>query len=206
MFCTNCGSQFEDGNSFCPNCGTKVETVAQPVAAPAPVAAPVEAAPVAAAPVEAAPVQATPVEAAPVAAIPVAAAPVEPAPAPAPAPAAIPVAPAQPVAAPVQPVYAAPTPIANPGTGDDIAKSTLIMGIIAVACCCTYYFAFVGIIFGAIGLSKAKKFVEEAGQLFGKAKVGKYLSLGGLIGGCVLTGITLLYLIIGILGVIAERM
>ena len=32
MFCTNCGSQFEDGNSFCPNCGTKVESVAQPVA------------------------------------------------------------------------------------------------------------------------------------------------------------------------------
>ena len=38
MFCTNCGSQFEDGNAFCPNCGTKVETVAQPVAAPAPAA------------------------------------------------------------------------------------------------------------------------------------------------------------------------
>ena len=31
MFCTNCGTQFEDGNAFCPNCGTKVESVAQPV-------------------------------------------------------------------------------------------------------------------------------------------------------------------------------
>ena len=194
MFCTNCGSQFEDGNSFCPNCGTKVETVAQPVAAPAP----------AAAPVEAAPVEATPVEAAPVAAIPVAAAPVEPAPAPAPAPAptpaAIPVqpvgAPVQPVAAPVQPVYAAATPIVNPAGNEDTAKNVLVMGIIAVACCVTYYFAFAGIIFGAIGLSKAKKFIEEAGQLYGKAKVGKYLSLGGLIGGCVLTGITLFYVLI----------
>ena len=62
-------------------------------------------------------------------------------------------------------------------------------GLIALA-------AFAGIIFGAIGLSKAKKFIEEAGQLYGKAKVGKYLSLGGLIGGCVLTGITLFYVLI----------
>lgn len=207
MFCTNCGSQFEDGNSFCPNCGTKVESVAQPVAAPAPVAAPVEAPAPVAAPVEAAPVAATPVEAVPVAAIPV-----EPAPAPAPAPAsqAIPVqpvgAPVQPVAAPVQPVYAAATPIVNPTAGAESGKSAFIMGIIAVACCCTYYFAFVGIIFGAIGLSKAKKFIEEAGQLYGKAKVGKYLSLGGLIGGCVLTGITVFYILIGILSVVAERM
>ena len=38
MFCTNCGTQFEDGNAFCPNCGTKVESVAQPVET-APVAA-----------------------------------------------------------------------------------------------------------------------------------------------------------------------
>ena len=38
MFCTNCGSKFEDGNLFCPNCGTKVESVAQPVEAPAPAA------------------------------------------------------------------------------------------------------------------------------------------------------------------------
>ena len=207
MFCTNCGSQFEDGNAFCPNCGTKVETVAQPVVEPAPVAAPVEAAPVAAAPVAAAPVQAAPVEAAPVQAAPVEAAPVyatpvEPAPAPAPAPAAIPVAPV----APVQPVYAA-TPVATPisGADNELAKSCMVMGIVAVACCITYYFAFVGIIFGAIGLSKAKKFMEDAGQLFGKAKVGKYLSLGGLIGGCVLTGITLFYILMMVIAAIGSN-
>ena len=67
MFCTNCGSKFEDGNLFCPNCGTKVESVAQPVEAPAPAAAPVEAAPVQAAPVEAVAPVAVPVAAAPVA-------------------------------------------------------------------------------------------------------------------------------------------
>ena len=195
MFCTNCGSQFEDGNAFCPNCGSKVETIAQPVAEPAPVAAPVEAAPVQAAPIEAAPVQAAPVEAAPVYATPVE-------PTPAPAPAAIPVAPV----APVQPVYSA-TPVATPiaGADNELAKSILVMGIIAVACCCTYYFAFVGIIFGAIGLSKAKKFIDEAGQLFGKAKVGKYLSLGGLIGGCVLTGITLFYILMMFIAAIGSN-
>ena len=195
MFCTNCGSQFEDGNAFCPNCGSKVETIAQPVAEPAPVAAPVEAAPVQAAPIEAAPVQAAPVEAAPVSATPVE-------PAPAPAPAAIPVAPV----APVQPVYSA-TPVATPiaGADNELAKSILVMGIIAVACCCTYYFAFVGIIFGAIGLSKAKKFIDEAGQLFGKAKVGKYLSLGGLIGGCVFTGITLFYILMMFIAAIGSN-
>lgn len=36
MICTNCGTQFEDGNAFCPNCGTPA---AQPAPAPAPAAA-----------------------------------------------------------------------------------------------------------------------------------------------------------------------
>ena len=212
MFCTNCGSQFEDGNAFCPNCGSKVESVAQPVAEPAPVATPVEAAPVAAAPVEAAPVAATPVEAAPVEAVPVAAAvpiatPYEPAPAPAPAPA--PVAPVPPMAAPVQPVYAqAPmgvTPVmpANPGDSS-LATNILVMGIVAVATACTVWFGFLGIIFGAIGLTKAKKFTEDCGQLQGKAKVGKDLSLGGLIAGCVVTAYIAIYILAAVLGVIAE--
>ena len=211
MFCTNCGSQFEDGNSFCPNCGTKVESVAQPVAAPAPVAAPVEAAPVQAAPVEAAPVQATPVEAAPVQAVPVAsaapvAAPVEPAPAPAPAPVATPVQPVAPVQ-PVQPVYAQATPVAPAiGTNDGLGKAVLVLGIISVACCVFYFFSIAAIICGAIGLSKAKKFLEECGQLYGVAKVGKYLSLGGLIGGCVITGIFAFYFIIGIISGVSQAL
>ena len=217
MFCTNCGTQFEDGNAFCPNCGTKVESVAQPVEAAPVAAAPVEAAPVAAAPVEAAPVAAAPVEAAPVAAVPVAAAPVtaapvEPAPvqaAPAPAPApqtqAVPIQPVQ----PVQPVYAQPTPVAPMGmpigaNNPELAKSVLVMGIIAVATACTVWFGFLGIIFGAIGLNKAKKFTEECGQLFGKAKVGKFLSLGGLIGGAVVTAYVAFYILMAIISVIAE--
>ena len=196
MFCTNCGTQFEDGNAFCPNCGTKVESVAQPV----------ETAPVAAAPVEAAPVEAAPVAAVPVAAAPVEAAPVEPAPAPAPAPAPQPQAvPVQPVQ-PVQPVYAQPTPVAPVGgmpmgpADPGLATSILVMGIVAVATACTVWFGFLGIIFGIIGLNKAKKFTEECGQLYGVAKVGQYLSLGGLIGGSVITGIVALYFFLIVLG------
>lgn len=203
MFCTNCGTQFEDGNAFCPNCGTKVESVAQPVETAPVAAAPVEAAPVAAAPVEAAPVVAAPVEAAPVQAAPVEAAP---APAPAPQPQAIPVQPVQ----PVQPVYAQPTPVAPMGgmpmgpSDPGLAKSILVMGIVAVATACTVWFGFLGIIFGIIGLNKAKKFTEECGQLFGKAKVGKYLSLGGLIGGSCVTAYVAFYIFIAIITAIAE--
>jgi len=41
MFCTNCGTSFEDGNAFCPNCGTPVaQPAAAPVAQPAPAPAP----------------------------------------------------------------------------------------------------------------------------------------------------------------------
>ena len=201
MFCTNCGSQFEDGNVFCPNCGAKVESVAQPVGGPAPVAAPVEAAPVTAAPVyEPAPAPAPAPMAAPVAA------PVyEAAPAPAPAPMAAPV--AAPVQ-PVQPVYAA-TPVAPmatavPGGNNELAKSTLIFGIMAVAFAVSYYLGLGGVIFGIIGLNKAKKFTEECGQLYGKAKIGKFLSLGGLIGGAVLGGISLLYILGLIIGILSE--
>lgn len=201
MFCTNCGSQFEDGNVFCPNCGAKVESVAQPVGGPAPVATPVEAAPVTAAPVyEAAPAPAP--APAPMAA-PVAA-PVQPAyeaaPAPAPAPMAAPV-------QPVQPVYAATpvAPMATPVSGDaELAKSTLIFGIMAVAFACSYYLGLGGVIFGIIGLNKAKKFTEECGQLYGKAKIGKFLSLGGLIGGAVLGGISLLYILLFFIGILSE--
>ena len=38
-----------------------------------------------------------------------------------------------------------------------------------------------GIIFSAIGLSKAKKYAAEAGELTGKAKTGKILATLGLV-------------------------
>ena len=108
-----------------------------------------------------------------------------------------------------QPVYAQPTPVmpvgATLGANDpELAKNVLIMGILAVAFTITVWISFLGIVFGAIGLSKAKKFTEECGQLFGKARVGKYLSLGGLIGGSVVTGYMAIYIISSIITVIAE--
>ena len=209
MFCTNCGFKFDDNNSFCPNCGTKVERIAEPFAAAAVAAAPLETESVQAAPIETAGVTATPIEAENVQAAPietanfaatpieaenVQAAPLVPAPAPAPAPA------PQPVSYPVAPVYnnqAIPvTPIGGTfeqpaiGTQDpELAKSILVMGILAVAFAATSVCAFMGIIFGAIGLSKAKKFTEGCGELFGKARVGRWLSLGGLIGGSAITAL-----------------
>ena len=76
------------------------------------------------------------------------------------------------------------------------------MGIVAVALSC--FITIGGIICGAIGLSKAKKFAEENGQIFGKAKVGKFLSLGGLIAGCVLTAYYAVYILTFILALISE--
>lgn len=197
MFCTNCGSQFEEGNAFCPNCGTKVESVAQPVAAAVPVAAPVEAAPVQAAPVEAAPVQAIPAAPAPA---PAPVDPYQPAPAPAPAPA-----PVQPVyqAAPVQPVYSqAPayatpvTPVATASDNPGAATAALILGIVAIVCPWFVYTAPASIVCGAIGMAKASKFVNSNGGFHnGKSRTGKILSLVGLIFGCIFTFILLIVII-----------
>ena len=78
------------------------------------------------------------------------------------------------------------------------------MGIVAVATACTVWFGFLGIIFGIIGLNKAKKFTEECGQLFGKAKVGKYLSLGGLIAGSCVTAYVVFYILLAVIAAIAE--
>ena len=197
MFCTNCGSQFEEGNAFCPNCGTKVESVAQPVAAAVPVAAPVEAAPVQAAPVEAAPVQAIPAAPAPA---PAPVDPYQPAPASAPAPA-----PVQPVyqAAPVQPVYSqAPayatpvTPVATASDNPGAATAALILGIVAIVCPWFVYTAPASIVCGAIGMAKASKFVNSNGGFHnGKSRTGKILSLVGLIFGCIFTFILLIVII-----------
>lgn len=220
MFCTNCGSKFDDSNSFCPNCGSKVERLAQPVEAAPVVAAAIESETVTAAPIQTEPVTASPIQTDPVSAVPVEsdtikAEPVQwgapPAPVPAPAPAPEPVSiPVMPVYS--QPLYGEPVPVipteasSSFGKNDpELAKSTMVIGILAAAFSVTYIFSFMGIIFGAIGLTKAKKFADECGQLFGKAKIGKFLSLGGLIAGSVITAYIALYLIAAILTAVSER-
>lgn len=69
--------------------------------------------------------------------------------------------------------------------------NTLVWGILSLV-----FSSILGIIFGAIGLSKSKKFVAEGGELVGKAKVGKILSLVGIILGIVVTIIIVIEIIV----------
>ena len=52
--------------------------------------------------------------------------------------------------------------------------NTLVFGILGLALCSA--FGIFAVIFGAIGKSKAKKFIAEGGQLAGASKVGYILS------------------------------
>ena len=210
MFCINCGAQFDDSNSFCPNCGSKVERFAQPVETAPVAAAAIETAQITAAPLQTETVTASPVQTGTVTAEPVQWEPIPspaPAPAPAPEPVSIPVAPVY-----SQPIYGGPVPVIPTdassafGKNDpELAKSTMVMGILAVAFSVSYILSFLGIIFGAIGLTKAKKFSEECGQLFGKAKIGRFLSLGGLIAGSVITAYIAFYILAAILSAVSDR-
>ncbi|MBQ7599726.1 MAG: hypothetical protein IJU57_03525 [Clostridia bacterium] len=53
-----------------------------------------------------------------------------------------------------------------------------------------------GIIIGAIGRSKGKKFIQAGGTLTGASKVGYILSLIGLILGIVMTVFWIIYIIV----------
>lgn len=61
------------------------------------------------------------------------------------------------------------------------ATSVLIFGILGLAFGWTGVSSLVGLIFSIIGLSKAKKYAAEVGELTGKAKIGKILSTIGLV-------------------------
>ena len=172
MICTNCGAEIPEGAKFCISCGT-------PAAAAPPVEQPVYEAPQAPA-YEApqAPVYEQP-QAAPVYAA---------------------------AAAPQQPQYQQyqqpqyqqqPTYYAQPQPADAgvSGKPALTFGILGIVFACTFYLSFLGIIFSAIGIGKAKAFRAAAGQLYGPAKVGKILATIGLIVGIILTVIFVIWLI-----------
>ena len=60
---------------------------------------------------------------------------------------------------------------------DQLAGSILTNGILSlVFSIATVFLSFIGIIFGAIGKSKAKEFESKFGELSPKARVGKILS------------------------------
>ena len=54
----------------------------------------------------------------------------------------------------------------------------------------------IGLIFAIIGLSKSKKFVAQNGSLFGSAKVGKILSIIGLVSSIVMLALIPLYIFV----------
>ena len=97
-------------------------------------------------------------------------------------------APAEQYAAPAYPSAPVPTP-----------GSILTMGILAVDFCCSFYFSFLGIVFGAIGKSKAKSYLAYYGEPSGQVKAGSIMSKIGFIVGIVMTAIALLTLIIYII-------
>lgn len=98
----------------------------------------------------------------------------------------------QPAQAPVyaQPVYAPVQQL------ESLASSALTMGILSLVFTCTFFLSFLGIIFGAIGKSRAKQFALLNGVPAGKAKVGSILSTIGLIFGIILTVIVFLYVVL----------
>ena len=80
-----------------------------------------------------------------------------------------------------QPVYGQIEPVND--------SATLIFGIIAIVCACTFYLSVGGIIFGAIAKHKAKYLIENNGQVGGTVKTGKILGTIGFILGIVFTSI-----------------
>lgn len=94
-----------------------------------------------------------------------------------------------------QPQYGAP--VEDP-VERSLSKSILVFGILALVFCCTFYLAFLGIIFGAIAMSKAKKYAASY-PLTGRAKVGKILGTVGLIIGIIFTVIVTIIIIVAII-------
>lgn len=98
--------------------------------------------------------------------------------------------------APAQPAYQQPVYQAAPAAAPaEASKSILVFGILAIAFACSFYLAFLGIVFGAITKSKVNAYLAQGYPLAGKAKVGRILGKVGLILGIVLTVILIIYII-----------
>lgn len=100
-------------------------------------------------------------------------------------------------------VYAQPVnsaqiinPYANDPQASSDASPVLTWGIIGLAFSCSFFLSFLGIIFSAIGRSKANAYIAKYGMVFGKSKVGSILSKIGLILGIVLTVFLIIYIIV----------
>ena len=88
--------------------------------------------------------------------------------------------------------YNTPAPVAPVEPAADNSTAILTLGIIATA---VSEFGIPGIIVGAIGRKKAKKFIDDNVMIFGKAKVGSILANVGIIVGIVMTVFWALYIL-----------
>ena len=176
MFCQNCGNQLTEGAAFCGQCGAKV---AEPAAPQQPTYEAPQSAPQ---PAYEAP---QPAYEAP-----------------------------QPAYEAPQPAYSAPqtsytvpqpAPVVAPARPqedpelNELAKSTMIMGIIGLA---LSELGLPGLIISNIAMNKAAEFESKAGGLFGKAKVGRRLAKPGKIVGLIMTifwAVYIFFLIVTIL-------
>lgn len=75
----------------------------------------------------------------------------------------------------------------------ECSNKILIFGILSVAFSCTFWLAIVGWILGGICKNKVREYEAHFGPVSGMAKVGKYLGVGGFIGGIVFTILSSLY-------------
>lgn len=73
--------------------------------------------------------------------------------------------------------------------------NVLVWGIIGLAFSCSFYLSFLGIIFSAIGKSKANTYFTYC-EYSKQAKIGNNLAKAGLIVGIIFTALFLLFVII----------
>ena len=75
--------------------------------------------------------------------------------------------------------------------------NVLLWGILGLSFSCTFFLSFLGIIFSAIGMSKANLYTRLTGRPVNKGgKVGRILSVVGLITGIVMTVLFIIWLIV----------
>lgn len=80
-----------------------------------------------------------------------------------------------------------------------LANSILVWGILAVAFA---ELGLLGVIFACVANSKLNNYIQLYGAPTGKARVGKYLARGALIGGIVMTVFWILYILFWVVYVI----
>lgn len=110
------------------------------------------------------------------------------------------------VEAPVEeaPVYTIEDAMPDPLEEEkgDAGRRILTLGICSLAFVSTFICSLVGLILAVVCRGKIRNYEEKFGPVSGIAKVGKGLSLGGLISGIVMTVFATIY-IIGIIVLIA---